>query len=80
MTMTNRDSEKILLIHRYIYQCDDYMRSEYIQACNNLLLNTKADEADVLRVFKAKVRAEAFRDFSSDLYKILYYRGDKNEL
>lgn len=54
------------------------MRSEYIQACNNLLLNTKADEADVLRLFKAKVRAEAFRDFSADLYKILYYRGDKN--
>lgn len=72
------EKEQLELIKRYIYFNDDYMRSEYIQACNNLLLNTKADEADVLRLFKAKVRAEAFRDFSSDLYKILYYRGDKN--
>lgn len=73
------EKEQLELIKRYIYQCDDYMRAQYIQACNNLLLNTKADEADVLRLFKAKVRAEAFREFSSDLYKILYYRGDKNE-
>lgn len=72
------EKEQLELIKRYIYFNDDYMRSEYIQACNNLLLNTKADEADVLRLFKAKVRAEAFRDFSADLYKILYYRGDKN--
>lgn len=73
------EKEQLELIRSYIYQSDDYMRSEYIQACNNLLLNTKADEADVLRVFKAKIRAEAFRDFCSDIYRILYYRGDKND-
>lgn len=69
------DSEKMELIKKYVYQSDDYMRSEYVKACNSFLLNTKSDEADVLKLYKAKIRAEAFKDFCSDLYRILYYRG-----
>ena len=72
------EKEQLELIKRYVYFNDDYMRHQYIQACNNFLLNTKADEADVLKVFKAKVRAEAFREFCADLYKILYFRDDNN--
>lgn len=68
------DSEKLELIKRYVYQCDDFMRAQYIQACNAFLINSKSDEADVLKLFKAKVRAEAFADFCKDLYRILYYR------
>lgn len=71
------EKEQILLIKRYVYVSDDFMRQQYIQACNNLLLNSKSNETDVLKLFKAKVRAEAFREFCNDLYKILYYRGDK---
>ncbi len=68
------DSEKLELIKRYVYQSDDYVRAQYIQACNSFLLNSKSDEGDVLKLFKAKVRAEAFADFCKDLYRILYYR------
>lgn len=70
--MTN--AEKINLILRYVYFTDDYMHSQYINACNAFLINSKSDEADVLKLFKAKVRAEAFADFCKDLYRILYYR------
>lgn len=68
------DSEKLELIKRYVYNADDFARAQYIQACNSFLLNSKSDEGDVLKLFKAKIRAEAFADFCKDLYKILYYR------
>lgn len=68
------DRERLELIKRYVYESDDFMRSEYIKACNSFLLNSKSDETDVLKLFKAKVRAEAFVDFCRDLYKILYFQ------
>ncbi len=68
------DREKLELVRRYVYEADDFMRAEYIKACNAFLINSKSDEGDVLKLFKAKVRAEAFADFCKDLYRILYYR------
>ena len=66
------DEEKLLLIKKYVYQTDDFLHSEYINSCNKFLLNQKSDTADILDLYRSKIRYEAFTDFCKDLSRILY--------
>ena len=66
------DNEMIILIKRYALYCDSYLRFEYSNQLNNFKLNNLTNPFDVLNLYRAKIRYEAFKEFSTDIYKILY--------
>lgn len=66
------DNEMIILIKRYTLDCDSYLRFEYSNQLNNFKLNNLTNPFDVLNLYRAKIRYEAFKEFSADIYKILY--------
>ncbi len=64
--------EAITLIKRYTLDCDSYLRYEYTNLLNNFKLHSTTNPFDVLNLYKAKIRYEALKEFSNDIYKILY--------
>lgn len=66
------EEEMIVLIKRYILDCDSYLRFEYSNQLKNFKLNNLTNPFDVLNLYRAKIRYEAFKEFSADIYKILY--------
>lgn len=68
------DNEKIALMMRYTFNTDFALKCEYIQELNNYLGSSGTNPEDLLKVYKAKIRYEAFKEFTSDLDRILYGR------
>lgn len=66
------EKEMIVLIRRYTLDCDSYLRFEYLNQLNNFKLHNLTSPFDVLNLYRAKIRYEAFKEFSADIYKILY--------
>lgn len=66
------DNEAIILIKRYTLDCDSYLRFEYSNLLNNFKLHSSTNPFDMLNLYRAKIRYEAFKEFSNDIYKILY--------
>lgn len=68
------DQEKIELIMKYSFNTDFVLKSVYIDELNNFIRSSGTDPDDLLKVYKAKIRYEAFKEFTSDLDRILYGR------
>ncbi len=72
------DNEKIILIMKYLFECDFHLKNEYMQELNTYLtINTHKPE-DILKLYEKKVRYIAFKEFSGNLERLLY-GGLKNE-
>ena len=72
------DNEKIILIMKYLFECDFHLKNEYMQELNTYLtINTHKPE-DILKLYEKKVRYIAFKEFSGNLERLLY-GGIKNE-
>lgn len=72
------DNEKIILIMKYLFECDFHLKNEYIQELNTYLtINTHKPE-DILKLYEKEVRYIAFKEFSGNLERLLY-GGLKNE-
>lgn len=68
------DQEKIVLIMKYSFNTDFLLKSVYIDELNHYICSSGTDPGDLLKVYKAKIRYEAFKEFTSDLDLILYGR------
>ena len=68
-----RDREKLQLVCRYLYYCDSYLYNEYISIANAFRGSLRARPEDVLELYRAKIRYEAFREFSGNLERIIYF-------
>lgn len=66
------DKEKIDLVLRYLCYVDSYIYHDMTAIQNSVIRSPNTRPEDILRVYKARIRYEAFREFSSDLEKILY--------
>lgn len=66
------DKEKINLIERYLYVCETYVHNDLIKYQNAVIRSSSADLYDLLKLFKAQTRYEAYSEFVRDLEKILY--------
>lgn len=66
------DSEAILLIKRYTLDCDSYLKFNNKTQLQNFELHNLTNPYDVLNLYRAKIRYEAFKELSSDIYKIIY--------
>lgn len=69
--------EKLLLIKRYLLYVDTFVYHEYKSIRHTVHHKSEQTPEDVLKVYRARVRYESFKEFSSDLEKLLYdnYRG-----
>ncbi len=76
------DNEKIILLMKYTFCAEHYLRNDYIEALNNFVIHIghirkfHPDETaqDILELYKKQIRYEAFKEFSGNLDKILYGR------
>lgn len=66
------DKEKIELVLRYLCYVDSYIYRDMTTIQNSVIRSPNTRPEDILRVYKARIRYEAFKEFSSDLEKILY--------
>jgi len=66
------DKEQIDLVKRYLCYVDSYIYRDLTTIQNSVIKSPNTRPEDILRLFKAKARYEAFKEFSSDLEKILY--------
>ena len=66
------DNERFILLNRYLYNADLSLHNEYISVLNSFIKHNSSDPYDILYIYKVKIRYEAFKEFSSDLLKILY--------
>lgn len=72
-----RKDEKLILVKRYLLNLDVHTRHELDLVERSVLMKRNVMPDDVLRLYRARVRYEAFTEFARDLEKILYdnYRG-----
>lgn len=66
------DKEKIILVLRYLYNCETYLHNDVIKYRNAVTRSSSADIYDFLKLFKAQIRYEAFQEFSRNLEKIIH--------
>lgn len=66
------DKEKIELVLRYLCYVDSNIYRDMTTIQNSVIRSHNTHPEDILRVYEARIRYEAFREFSSDLEKILY--------
>lgn len=68
------DNEKIILIMKYTNEAETHLKNEYIDIVNSFVICPKTRAEDVLKVFRAKIRFEAFHEYSANIERILYGR------
>lgn len=68
------DNEKIVLLMKYTFNTDFVLKREYVDELNNYLSSSGTNPEDLLKVYKAKIRYESFKEFTSDVDIILYGR------
>ncbi len=68
------DNERIILIMRYLYNCESFYKNDYIEQLNNFSVFPASRPEEVLRLYRSRIRYEAFKEFSRNLEKILYGR------
>ncbi len=72
------DKEKLTLIMRYCIDRDYYIHNEYIQQYNSFIIHHDTKPNNTLQLYKAKIRYEAFREFTSHIESILFDRESKS--
>ncbi len=68
------DKEKLTLIMRYCVDRDFYLHNEYIEHLNAYLIHHDTSPIDILKLYKAKIRYQAFKEFCSSIESILFER------
>lgn len=68
------DKDKINLIQRYTFNTDFHLKCEYVDELNSFVKSSGTNPEDLLKLYRAKIRYEAFQQFTSDIDKILYGR------
>lgn len=66
------DNEKIILILRYLYFSETHLKNEYIHLLDSYIITPRTQPEDILKLYRSKVRYEAFHEFSANLERILY--------
>lgn len=66
------DNEKISLIIKYLFECDYYLKNDYINEINNFMKSRKNLPEDCLKLFEKKVRYIAFKEFSGNLERLIF--------
>ena len=69
--------EKLQLIKRYLLNIDTYSYHVLNVLERSLHHKSELTPEDVLKLYRARIRYEAFKEFSRDLEKLLYddYKG-----
>lgn len=67
-----RDKEKIIMIMRYVYVCDSFLKDEYLEKLNNYTKSNNTYTEELLNLYRAKIRYEAFKKFCHNIDRILY--------
>ena len=72
-----RSDEKLILVKRYLLNLDVHTRHELDLVERSVQMKRNVMPDDVLRLYRARVRYEAFNEFARDLEKLIYenYRG-----
>lgn len=68
------DKEKIALLMKFTFNADFALKRDYIDALNYFKRSSGTNPEDLLRLYRSKIRYEAFKEFSSDIDKILFGR------
>lgn len=66
------DNEKIIFIMRYLYFAETHLKNEYMDLLNSYIITPRTGPNDILKLYRAKVRYEAYHEFSANLERILY--------
>lgn len=69
--MRNLDSEKILLIQRYLLDCDTILHQEFEQKCLNV---RHLDFYGLVDLIRLQAKYEALNELQRNISKILYMR------
>lgn len=72
-----KDKEQLRLLKQYLLNLDIHLNAELTMLEHYVLNKRNITPEDVLSLYRARVRAEAFKEFATNLEKILYnnYRG-----
>ena len=72
-----KDKEQLRLLKQYLLNLDIHLNAELTMLEHYLLNKRNITPEDVLSLYRARVRAEAFKEFATNLEKILYnnYKG-----
>ena len=58
-----RDTERIIMIMRYVYVCDSFLKDEYLNKLDNYTKSNNTYIEEILELYRAKIRYEAFKEF-----------------
>ena len=67
-----RDTERIIMIMRYVYVCDSFLKDEYLNKLDNYTKSNNTYIEEILELYRAKIRYEAFKEFYHNIDRILY--------
>lgn len=72
-----KDKEQLRLVKQYLLNLDIHINAELSILEHYVLNKRNITPEDVLSLYRARVRAESFKEFATNLEKILYnnYRG-----
>lgn len=69
-----KDDEKIILLMKYTFNTDFALKNEYADQLAAFKLSSGTHPDDLLKLYRAKIRYEAFKEFTSDVDRILHGR------
>lgn len=72
-----KDKEQLRLVKQYLLNLDIHINAELSILEHYVLNKRNITPEDVLSLYRARVRAEAFKEFATNLERILYnnYKG-----
>ena len=72
-----KDKEQLRLVKQYLLNLDIHLNAELTMLEHYVLNKRNITPEDVLSLYRARVRYESFKEFATNLEKILYnnYRG-----
>ncbi len=68
------DNEKIILLQKYIFEIEFALKNDYISQLNNFIIHRSSNPDDMLKLYRAQVRYDAYKEMCSNIDKILYGR------
>ena len=67
-----RDTERIMMIMRYVYVCDSFLKDEYLNKLDNYTKSNNTYIEEILELYREKIRYEAFKEFCHNIDRIFY--------
>lgn len=69
-----KDDEKIILLMKYTFNTDFALKNEYATQLAAFKSSPGTNPDDLLKLYRAKIRYEAFTEFTADVDRILHGR------